>query len=130
MAVFAERLALVYEQTSSLLSRIATLAEAWDNAQDIRDRIIPCLKVLKGVPKQELVNEKVIAPSAAYDFGSWYMTLITWSEILEKIKADTIWIEERTKEVQEKILAVAADALEKDIVRANSLQFENLKHKI
>lgn len=130
VVVFAKRLALAYRQTSSLLLRIATLAEAWDNAQDVRDRIIPCLKVLKGVSKQELVNRKVIAPGAAYDFSSWYMTLIIRSEIIEKIKTDTIRIEERTKEVRKKILAMAANALEKDIVRANNLQFENLKHKI
>lgn len=70
VAIFAEKLMSAYGQTSSLLSRITALTEAWDNAQDIWDRIIPCLKVLKGVPKQELVDGKVIAAGVAYDFKS------------------------------------------------------------
>lgn len=55
-ATFVERLALTYGQTSSLLSRIASVAEAWVDLQDIQERIIPCLRVLKGMSKQELIE--------------------------------------------------------------------------
>lgn len=64
---FVERLALTYGQTSSLLSRIANMAEAWANLQDIQERIIPCLRVLKGMSKQELIDAGV-----AYAFSSWH----------------------------------------------------------
>lgn len=58
------------------------------------------------------------------------MGLITWNEVLEKVKADTIRVEESTKEIWEKILSVAIDALEKDVVWENNMQLENLKHKV
>lgn len=69
-ATFVERLILAYGQTSSLLSRVAVIAEAWDNLHDVQDRIILCLRVLKGIPKQELIDGKVIAAGVAYDFNT------------------------------------------------------------
>lgn len=49
--IFVRKLISTYGQTSSLLSRISSLAESWDTLLDIQDRVIPCLRTLKGVPK-------------------------------------------------------------------------------
>lgn len=115
-ATFVERLMLAYGQTSPLLSRIVVLVEAWGSLEDIQDKIIPCLKVLKGVPKQELIDGKVIAVGAAYDFNNWYWALIAWSEVLEKVKVDGVRVKEQTREILNKVLLVVVDVLEADIV--------------
>lgn len=47
VVTFVEELILAHGQTSSLLSRVQDKAEMWDDLQNIQDKIIPCLKVLK-----------------------------------------------------------------------------------
>lgn len=121
---------LAYDQSSFLLSIILSLAETWENAQDIQDKIIPCLRVLKGILKQELSEGKVIVAGAVYDFNGQYLALIMRNDVLEKVKADSIRIEEQAKEIQNKVLQIAVDALERDVVRENHQQQENLKNKI
>lgn len=115
-ATFMERLALTYGQTSSLLSRIASMAEAWVDLQDIQDKIVPCLRELKEVSKQELIDGNIIEARAAYDFNSWHWTLVAHKEVLEKVKVDVDKAKEQIKEIQDKVFLVAVEVLEKETI--------------
>lgn len=120
-ATFVERLALIYGQTSSLLSRIANMAEAWVDLQDIQERIILCLRVLKGMLKQELIDGSIIEAGVANDFSSWHWTLVARYEVLEKAKVDANGAEEQIKEIQDKVYLVATEVLEKETIREKDL---------
>lgn len=129
VATFVEELILAYGQTSSLQSRIQDMAEMWEDLQNIQDKVIPCLKVLKRIPKQELIDGQVIAAGDIYDFNTWYWALIARNKVLEKVKIDGVEIEELIKEIQNKIFLVAVDVLGKEAIRENEMNMENLKVK-
>ncbi|XP_057836292.1 DNA-directed RNA polymerases IV and V subunit 2 [Cryptomeria japonica] len=128
-ATFVENLALTYGQTTSLLSKIASMVEAWADLQDIQDRIVPCLRELKGVSKQELIDGNIIQAGATCDFNSWHWTLVARSEVLKKVRADADRAEEQIKEIQDKVYVVAAKVLEKETIREKDMKLENLKTK-
>lgn len=129
VATFMDKLMLTYGQTSFLLSRIANMTKAWADLQDIQYRVIPCLRVLKGMHKQELIDKEIIAVGPAYDFNAWHWALVARSEILEKVKAESVKSEEKMKEIRSKIILVTADLLEKETIRESDMRLENLKLK-
>lgn len=94
VVTFVEELILAHGQTSSLLSRVQDMVEMWEDLQNIQDKVIPCLKVLKGIPKQELIDGQVIAAGDIYDFNTWYWALIARNEVLDNIRVDGVKIEE------------------------------------
>lgn len=51
IVIFVEKLILAYGQTSSLLSKIQDMGEMWEDLQNTQDKVISCLKALKGIPK-------------------------------------------------------------------------------
>lgn len=129
IVTFVEELILAYGQTSLLLSRIQDMAEMWEDIQNIQDKVIPCLKVLKGIPKQDLIDGKVSAAGDVYGFNTWYWALKEGNEILEKVKVDGVKIEELIREIQKNIFLVAIDVLGKEAIRENEMNMENLKVK-
>lgn len=54
--ILIENLIAEHESTSSLLSRIRDIAETWEDMEAIQKRIIPYLKVIRGLSRQDLVN--------------------------------------------------------------------------
>lgn len=80
--------------------------------------------MLKGISKQELIDGKIIAAGAAYDFNTWHWALVARSEVLEKVKADGIRVEEQIREIQNKIFLVATDVLEKETIRENDCSWK------
>lgn len=112
-----------------MLSKIASMVEAWADLQDIQDRVISCLRVLKGMPKQELIDGKIIAAGATYDFNAWHWALVARSEVLEKVKAESVKSKEQIKEIQSKIFLETTDLLEKETIRESDMRLENLKHR-
>lgn len=130
VVTFVEELILAYGQTSSLLSRVQDMAEMQEDLQNIQDKVIPCLKVVKGIPKQELIDGQAIATRDINDFNTRNWALITRNEVLEKVKDDVVKIEELIQEIQNKIFLVVADALGKEAIRDNEMNVENLKVKV
>lgn len=47
--ILIENLISAHDSTSSLLSRIQDIVEAWEDIEDIQRRIIPYLKTIKGI---------------------------------------------------------------------------------
>lgn len=92
------------------------MSKVWTYFQDIQDRIIPCLRELKGVSSQELVDVKIIEVGVPYDFNSWHWTLVAQNEILEKVKVDADRIEVQIKAIQDKIFVIVAEVLRKKTI--------------
>lgn len=49
---------------------------------------------------------------------------------MERVRIDTSRVEEQAREIQSKIMLVAADLLEQDVVRERDMQVDNLAHKV
>lgn len=128
--ILIENLISAHYSTSSLLSRIQDIAEAWEDIKDIQRRIIPCLKAIRGLSQQDLVDRKVIQPGDLYDFSSWYFALVTRVESLRKSEANCSEIEKTIRDVQDKVFYEAAEILQQDEVREKHLRTENLRAKV
>ena len=129
-ALFMERLALAYGRTSSFLSRLMDMAETWDGIPDMQERLIPSLRILKSTPREELVDKRVIAAGAAYDFHHWFWAVTIREEVLEKARIDGLGIEEQVRKIQEKICMITTDVFDREVIRENDMQLERLKHKV
>lgn len=81
---FMEYLLQVYGNSIAILDRIQIIVELWEDFHDHQDKITLCLHVLQDIPKQTLVEGKMMEVNQAYDFHCWYCVLIFKRDVLEK----------------------------------------------
>lgn len=127
--VLVENLVSAYDSTSSLLSKIQDIDEAWEDIEEIQSKIIPCLKTIRGLSQQDLVDGKVIQGGDISDFSSWYFALATMVESLRKSEARCLEIEKTIRSIQDKIFLVVVEILQQDEVREKHLRAKNLRAK-
>lgn len=107
---FIEDLAQLHSKFLALLSRLETIEGLWEDVHIYQDLTIPRLRALTKVPRQILVEGKVIQENEAYDFPRWFYTICSGKNTFDKFSVDSFTLKESIRGVQKEIIS-AIEAL-------------------
>lgn len=101
-----EDLAHLHSMLVTLLNRLEVVEGLWEDVHIYHDLTIPGLRALMKVPKQALLDGKVIQENEIYDFPRWFCDVFSGRNIFEKINMESLTLKDSIRRVQEEIISV------------------------
>lgn len=97
---FIDDLARSHSRILSILNRLQSADRSWEDVHIYQDLTISRLKALMKIPRQTLIDEKVVQENDVYDFPWWFYAICIGKGSFERFNDKSISLKDPIRKVQ------------------------------